>query len=542
MVISIFAVVMAATIAVSLIIPKSFVGETLIQLKFDTLSTGPAGATGGSTPVSIEANALVEGEAEIIRSRAVARRVFDRLDAGLRSPRLGRGAATDAELAEKPAASMEAPTTDVTLGGSDLDHSIMALQEGLSVNNDGKSYLIRVTYTANDPARAAAIANMFAEEYLQSRVESSFVAAKRTSNWLAGQVASARTLAAEADERVSEYRLQSASLLAGGGDVSAANQQLRDVVAQLSVARLDRLKLSSKLDRLRKTIAMDRVPSASDLDSSGAAQQLIDAEVKARAEVDRIASSVGVKHPLYIKATSALSDIRIRFNEALAGAVDITKADLESATQAESSLQGQLDDIKKTALSSQTAEKGMREVESDAASAHANLDRLQETYRQASALVDLKPIPAEMVSLAEPMNIPSGPKKSLFAVLGSVGGLVLGVGTILLLDLRDTGFATSSEVENEIGLTCFGMLPKLGRSPNATSQRIHLRALKLLAVRAGLLQPCSHRSVVVVTSALHGEGKTDLVRGLAATLAQAGRRTLIVEDIAFYERSRPPPQ
>ncbi len=514
----VFLGVLASTIAASFLLAKTYTGIALIQLKFDALGAGSP-ATGAAIPVSIDANAIVEGEAEIIRSRAVARRVFDRL-AKTSTP--GTASSPNDQAARTTA--QPAPADE------DPIDSILALQKGLSVQNDGKSYLIRVTYLADQPERAAHLANMFAEEYLQSRVESSFTNAKRTSNWLSSQVANARAEAERASERVRAFREASAGLLAGGGNGSTAEQQLRNVVTQLSDARLERLKLSNTLDRLKDTAASDRVPSAADLAGTGSAQQLIDAEVKARADVDRIAASVGLKHPLYIKATSALEDVHERLTDAVKNAVDITTADLVSAQQAEKSLESQLEQMKQTALSSQDAAKGLVEVEKNAANAKANLDRLQESYRQASALADLKPIPAELVSSAEPLNVPAGPKKPLFAVLGAVAGLAAALATVFVLEIRDTGFATANEVVSELGIACFGMVPSLGVRPRQAQCQIRERSLKLLAVRAGMLQPNSSKSVIVVTSALQGEGKTELVQGLATTLAQAGRRTLIVEN------------
>ncbi|MEX6505847.1 GumC family protein [Jiella sp. M17.18] len=528
------AVIVAVTgsaIAASFILPKKYVGEALIQLKFDGMGSNVS-ATAAAPPVSVDANALVEGEAEIIRSRAVARRVVDRLAASGHSdqtmPPPAKGDRPNADAGPAPAK-----------GESPLDQAVMEIRKGLSVQNDGKSYLIRVIYTADDPQRAALLANAFAEEYLQSRVESSFTAAKRMSEWLAAQVEGARQAAQAADAKVKAFR--AGIITSDGADtVAAADQQLRDVIAQISNARLDRLKIENRVQRLRDTLASDRMPSASDLDGAGAAQQLIAELVKARQNVDRIAASVGVKHPLFVKAKNTYDDVHAQFLEAVGNAVGNAEADLSSARSAERTLEEQAGQLRQAVLDNQANQKRLAQLETEAATARGNLDRLQESFRQASALADLKPIPAEMVSPAEPLAIPTSPKKPLFAVLGGMGGILASLGLVFLLEMRDRGFQTEEDVAATLGIPCLGMVPFIGKRVRPIVRRFHDRAIKLLIIRSGLLRRQSGHSVVVVTSAVPGEGKTDLVRSVATTLAQAGRRVLVVENLLQKEAASEP--
>ena len=474
-------------------------------------------------PVSIDASALVEGEAEIIRSRAIAKRVLDRFDS---RPVSGTGR-DDAVRPMNP--SFEQSDTVVPRAGDAGDGDIIALQKGLSVQNDGKSYLLRITYTADSPERAASIANAFADAYLQSRVESAFTAAKRTSEWLSVQVEAASRFADESDEKVRSFRQDSASLLAGAGDMSAAAQQLRDAVTQLSDARLERLRLAAKLDRLQTVLSTDRMPSIADLGEAGATQQLIADEIKARAEVDQLASSLGVKHPLYIKADKALAGIHQRLMDAVSNAVANVKTDLDSAAASEKSLERRVETVKRAAASSEAAAKRLAQLEREASSAHDNLERLRESYRGAKAFADLKPVPAELVSPAEPVDVPAGPKTLIFAVLGAVGGILAAAGSVLLIEMRDTGFSTSTEFSDICPIPCLGLVPELGKHTNASNVSIREKSLKLLAVNTGLLAGDKDRTVVAVTSALPMEGKTDLIRGLAKVLALGGRRALIIE-------------
>lgn len=506
------AVMLLAMLALALT-PKKYVGEALIQLKFDR---GGMGSAAGPPPVSMDGAALVEGEAEIMRSRAVARRVADRIYRSTSS--------TGASTASTPQDANAKRNVPV------LDSELVALQRGLTVQNDGKSYLIHVIYTANDPVRAAMLANTFAEEYLQSRVEVSYGAAQMTSNWLAAQVKDAEGALQAADEKARAFRAGAGGSAGGVADAQAADQQVRDVISQISATRVLRMNLEGRLSRLRDAIANNAIPSALDVEGSSAAQRLLDAEVTARQEADRIASSVGVKHPLYLRAENNLKDVRAQLADAVRNTVGIVEANLATARASEQNLQQQLVDLKQAAAETQADAKTQAQLDADAATAHANLDRLQESYRQAVALTDLKPIAAEMVSQAEPLSFPASPKASLFLVLGGLGGLLASLAAVFLLEQRDTGFKTGSEVSNDLGIPCAGMIPILKKKADPADRRVHARAIKAVAVKAGIMRPHSGPMIVVVTSALPNEGKSDLVRQLASTLADGQRRVLIVEN------------
>uniref|UniRef100_UPI000AEE19EE hypothetical protein n=1 Tax=Aureimonas sp. AU4 TaxID=1638163 RepID=UPI000AEE19EE len=103
------------------LLPGRSVGEAVVQLVFENAGLPASGATGGGASIVLDAAALVRGETEIIASRAVARRV----------------------LAAEPAAARFAAAR----AGRD---PIQTLQKALEVANDGKSYIVRIRFTAGD--------------------------------------------------------------------------------------------------------------------------------------------------------------------------------------------------------------------------------------------------------------------------------------------------------------------------------------------------------------------------------------------------------
>ncbi|WP_131195057.1 GumC family protein [Lichenihabitans psoromatis] len=523
---SVTALVALAAIAAAVLLGRTYVGEALVELKFGTDS----GAVAGTPVATVDALAVVEGEAEILRSRAVARRVLEQLE------RQGEAKSPTAAGSQSVIPSPKATDSAETIA---TDRKLVALQQGLTVKTDGKTYLVHVSYAAKDPVRAAMIANLFADEYLASRVEVSVDAARRTSDWLATQVAQAVTARERAAEAIRVFRQRADVIAANTANPQANEQQMRDLVSQMSAAQADQLRLEARLQRLTAAAAAGQTPSALDLQGSTDAQRLIDAEVTARQEASRLVQMIGTKHPLYIRAEKTLEAARQQLVDAVAEAIRITQADIDSMRSSQAALDKQLAALKNAALGSQMFGNHMRSLEADETTAQANLDRLREALRQAQALTQLKPIAAQLVSSAEPLALPASPRLILVAILGTMAGFGASLLLVFLLHLRDTGFSTSAEAARDLGIACAGMLPRRMKADQPQPRPIYLNAMKALAITSGLAEPRDGCVVVVVTSARPGEGKTDLVRGLATALGALQRRVLIVENAGRREVGRP---
>ena len=141
---------------------KRYTSEAVIQLDF---ARAEAAKVGAPMPMAaMEASALVEGDARLIRSRLMARRVVERLHL-----------VTDHEFAPGPS-SLSAIYSYATGGSAaePLDRTVErateALTKQVTVSNDAKSYLISITAKATTPEKAAELANAFAAEYLQDRL------------------------------------------------------------------------------------------------------------------------------------------------------------------------------------------------------------------------------------------------------------------------------------------------------------------------------------------------------------------------------------
>ncbi|MGA2796328.1 MAG: polysaccharide biosynthesis tyrosine autokinase [Thermoguttaceae bacterium] len=155
--------------------------------------------------------------------------------------------------------------------------------------------------------------------------------------------------------------------------------------------------------------------------------------------------------------------------------------------------------------------------------------------------VELRSPPRIEISKQPPA--PVQPSNTMFrtsaTVFASLLGLLLPMAAITLWDSRHQRINSSAEVRERLGIPVIGAMPiiparvlrHLG-SPSKKNQLWQLRLTESVdGITARLLRRAEleQRRVLMVTSAVSGEGKTTLAAQLAMSLARAGRRTVLVD-------------
>jgi polysaccharide biosynthesis transport protein len=113
----------------------------------------------------------------------------------------------------------------------------------------------------------------------------------------------------------------------------------------------------------------------------------------------------------------------------------------------------------------------------------------------------------------------------LTAALSLFFGLLLGFGWAYRTDVRDRSFRTAEEIRQALGWRVLGHIPILGKA------RKEAAAEAFRAVRTALYFTPSWdaKRIIQVTGPNQGAGKTTLTAHLAASIAQSGKRVLIVD-------------
>jgi capsular exopolysaccharide synthesis family protein len=145
------------------------------------------------------------------------------------------------------------------------------------------------------------------------------------------------------------------------------------------------------------------------------------------------------------------------------------------------------------------------------------------------------PVEIGVTRIAAAPSAPVSPRPSLDAAAGLLLGLLLGVGLAVLREVLDTTVRDNQGLAEASGLPVLGVVPfdrgapgaPIALSPGMRSPRAE--AYRLVRTNLQFAHVDQHPRVILVTSAVAGEGKTNTAANLAFALAEAGRSTCLVD-------------
>lgn len=166
---------------------------------------------------------------------------------------------------------------------------------------------------------------------------------------------------------------------------------------------------------------------------------------------------------------------------------------------------------------------------------YANLLRQYEEARVAEASR------ANSVTIIEPAvqpDTPSRPRRTLNIALGTLVGLVGGIGLAFLFENLDPAIHSADDLEAVARVPVWGYIPSFAISRKSRHGKIPLdgdgrapagEAFRIL--RTNILSPGSGTppKTILITSAEPGAGKSTVLVNLAAAMAQAGRKVVVVD-------------
>ncbi|MFF4039575.1 polysaccharide biosynthesis tyrosine autokinase [Streptomyces sp. NPDC001816] len=165
----------------------------------------------------------------------------------------------------------------------------------------------------------------------------------------------------------------------------------------------------------------------------------------------------------------------------------------------------------------------------------AVVERLETPKRtRADAVPPTSPVSLGVTQEAVAPTGPVSPRPLLNLAAGVLSGLLLGAGLVALRETLDTTFKTSEALGEFTALPGLGTIPYDRSAPkqplvSADGRSNRTEAFRKLRTNLQFSQVDNPPRIIVVTSSLPGEGKTNTAANLALSLAEAGVSTCLVD-------------
>lgn len=495
-------------------------------------------------------SSVVDTEVEILGSRHLTERVVDALNlqedpefnGALRPP----GAAASLIGGVKGLFGAAAPQVakarlDDVARQKQKEAVVDAVRGRLGIRRAGLTYVMNVSFSSEDPAKAARIANAYAERYLLEQLETKFEATRQANEWLNVRLGELRGEVQAAEAAVAQY--QSANNLLSASGTTLTEQEISTYNQQLATVRAQQAEEEARLRTARSQLARG---STGDDVGEALGSQVVQQLRQQRAEVSRrvadLTQRYGPRHPDMLRAQRELADIDQQIQAEIQRIVSNLEARVQVARERTGSMAGSLGAARGTLSANNAAGVRLAELQRNAESVRTLYQSFLGRFQETSSQAGLEQSDARIVSRAAIPNGPSSPNVPLNLALGLVIGLGLGVAAMVLAEMLDSGLTTSEDIERSLGLPSLGAVPDLasvavGADRDASPVDYVLQrplsafAEAVRSLRTSILYSRTGRAVkvITVTSALPGEGKTTTTLSLARVSAQAGARVLVID-------------
>jgi chain length determinant protein EpsF len=431
----VFLGVLILVVLVTLLLPKQYVATALVvvQGKADPLSSNMNYPAAQLLPSDIAT------QVDIIESHRVAERAVKLLKLD-----------ESAEYKEKWRRS----------GKGDLNGWIAdQLQKKVTVAPSKESDVLGISAKWGDAKFAAALANAWADAYIDTNIELKVDSAKQYAVWFNEQSRTLRADLEAKEKRLSDFQ-NAAGIVATDDKLDVENARLQELSTQLVAVQTQRQQSQSKQRQARGDAeSLPEVlqsPVIANLKAS-----LATAEAKRR----DMATNFGKNYPDYKDIEAEIAGLHERIaqeSERIAASLGGTA---QVDVRREDDLKAALEAQKQRILDLKHQHDQVADLQNDVLMAQKNFEAVSQRLAQSSLESQAQQTNIEMLAQAAVPTDPASPKLALNLLFGMFVGTVCGLGAALLRELTDRRVRDGDELLQLLGIPVLGRIPDVKTGP-----------------------------------------------------------------------------
>ncbi|MBK8375557.1 MAG: polysaccharide biosynthesis tyrosine autokinase [Sphingomonadales bacterium] len=416
--------------------------------------------------------------------------------------------------------------------------ALKALGDNLVVFLPADSRVVSISFTSPDPKIAARIANTYSGNFMRYNVERRFDSSSYARDFLGGQL------------RESEVRLQRAERDANAyarsiGLIRTPNQNSRDksdesqTITTASLIQLNTALIDARARRIEAQSKWNSIANApdnaiSDVVGNKAIQDLYAQRALADAQLQSMLSTRQEDYPGVAPLREQVRAVDRQIASLASGIRLSIRNDYRSAARQEAALSSQVAGLKSETLTEQDRSVRYNILAREVDTSRELYNNLLQRFREVSAEAGITNNNVLLIDSASVPVRPSSPRPLLNLALAILAGLGISGIFIFLREQLDDRVRNPAELESKLGLKLMGLTPKVGENENPLElidKPFESLTESFYALRANLQfsAPGGTPSLLFITSAQPAEGKSTTSYGIARSIAQSGKRTILID-------------
>lgn len=504
-------------------------------------------------------NSVIEGEIAIMRSNEVLARVVKRLrletdpefnpllrEARPPNPviefaRSIKNLLVPARETALPPGSGGTLSTEVLEASSANERSmgeigsvVNNVRNGLFIRQQGTSFILSVQMTSENPKSAAAISNVLMDEYITFLVDKRFQAARRFTGWLEGRV---EELAIKLEVSEREALAFRATMEADADSSARLEQQMREFTTKLVNARAELAEAEARADRAQEINETEGALATANVLANDTILEFRKDLSTLRQEEATTIRNFAVGSGQVESVQRAIEKVEAAIADEVENLLFQLKSRVEILSINVTALERSLRSFEGINLARSNEQIRLNQLQRIADANRIVYEEFLGRYKETNEIQNLQSSDARVLSYASPPGGPSYPRKRVAAVLALIGGLLIGSALALVLEMRSKRFNSTRQVSQEIGMSVFGSLQRLGRGANAAGYLKALcanpdsgagRSAMALANNVSLHSGASFRSVFVTSHDAQAD-KTLTCVALAWAAVRSGKTCILLD-------------
>ena len=348
---------------------------------------------------------------------------------------------------------------DATGGKGSIRHWLAdQLGPNLTVKPSPDSRVIGLTFRGSEPRFAAAVANAFAEAYVDTNLELSVGPARRDADWLDAQLDPLRQRLEAAQAKLSAFQREQ-GIFANDERLDLETERLNALSAQLIEAQAQQHDAQSRQAELKRLAAHGgNVESLREFAADSYVQSIKVDLVRREAELVQLTQQFGANHPQRQRAEAEVASLRAKLADGLRRMAASVGSEADIAHARVEALEKDVAAQRARVLQLKEARDRMPTLEREVLSAQAAYDGAASRYNESQLRSREPDANVTVLSGAVEPTRRSSPKPVLNLVIGVFLGAFFGIGAALLLELLTPRARSPRMIEGWLKLPVLGVL------------------------------------------------------------------------------------
>ncbi len=414
---------------------------------------------------------------------------------------------------------------------------IVHLFNKVEVTRVAKTYVLSISVSSKDPAKATRLANSLASTYVEDQIDVHAQSVQQAASFFEERLGRLRDQVRQSESAVAAYRQKNnlTTTNMSQGTITVSEQQLQDLNQQLAVASTDTAeKLARYQQAARFRIEGANLDTLPEIVRSTTISQLRTQQADLMRREADLSAMYGPAYPAITQIRAQRAGYDHAITAEIRRLVTTLHNDYEVAKAREDAMRATVNRLSGVTGGDNEVGVKLRELERTNMANKALFENFLNRAKLTQEASAFEEPDARLISPALEPSSPASPKTKLIVPVAGVAGLILGLALAAGLDVR-----RRRAVPDEAPRAGRGDAFILARVPSARADAVaeiesrpdgaFAQAIAALADKLAGPSSRGRGRAVVLAPLAAGEGATSLALAVATVLEGRGRRVLLVD-------------